>query len=394
MRTALLSTLFVGGLIGLTSLLAPFTGWPIGAAHRFQHIHLQSWSFIGGFVLGAGFRIVPQLSGTEPPDNQLPRLAGLLFAGATLIWVFVLPFAGWKTSIPGLAIAFASVIELVVWGIFVSMMFRALWNARKKGCWKGVVAAGLTGIYLCVLLNAIGWMSRVGWLDLAGTPMIRRGYMGFLFVGVPLLAMGICGRAIRQPEDPDWAYLCGVILVTTGTVAFSRVIPSDTLAYTGSMFILPGFVLFGYGISFHRQFDRLNIPGFSHGVVVAFSFVLAFALFFTLRTFTDVPFANRGMIHVWSIGFLTVLIVAFGTWIFPAAAGRTPINSPSTVVAIYILATGTLLRVLTPVLVSVTGGDGTVHLLLLLCGGLLQYTGIAVFAVTLWPNLPAVVEKA
>ena len=392
-RIALLSALLIGGLIGLTSLIAPYTGYPIDHAHRVQHIHLQTWYFIGGFVLGAGFRIIPQLTARPLPDLPVPQVASVLYVGSALIWVFALPFVLPDPGQGGLfLVSIALFIEMVVWGGFVVVLMNSLWFARKEGVWKGVAAAGLLVMFGCVLSNVVGWAGFSDVLDVIGMTWVRRGYMGFLFVGVPLLAMGICGRALRKKEDPDWAYMTGAALISLGTVAFAGIVRLPFLTTAGAILFLPGFIVFAYGIAFHRQFDRLNIPGFSHGVVVAFSFVMTVAVFYTLDQFTGVPLQTRGMIHVWALGFLTVLIVGFGTWIFPSAAGRVPINSYSTVMAVYVLGTGTLLRVLAPLINAAFGGAG-LYTILLLGGGVLQYTGIAIFAVALWPNLPRLVAK-
>jgi len=387
-RIALLSTLLIGGVIGLTSLIAPFTGWDIDQTHRLQHMHLQIWYFIGGFVLGAGFRIVPQLSGSGLPNSWGPPLAGLLYTVSGLLWIFAMPLLYPNPGDFHAVLTVGVLLESIVWSVFCGFLLYSICTSERSGVWQPVTCVALVVLLLSSAASAVGWsgITTQGSFDMEG---VRMGYRGFLFVGVPLLAMGISGRALRKKEDPDAPYLIGVFLIAFSMVSFAQLFQASWIQTAGLYTFLPGFALFAYGISFHRQYDRLNIPGFYHGVVVAFSFVLIFAVLYLLNWLLVVNVLYRGLIHVWALGFLTVLIVAYGTWIFPSAAGRTPINSPSSLVAIYLLAAGTLLRVFAPVIVTQTGATGPVFNQLLLAGGLLQYTGIAVFAVVLWPNLPS-----
>lgn len=394
-RTALLVMLLIGGLIGLTSLIAPFTGLPIDQGHRLQHIQLQVWYFIGGFVLGAGFRIIPQLTAQPLPDERIATVASMLYAISAAGWVFGFPFLFPDPGTGKWLFLGWQIMELLVWGSFVVCLLYCLYYSRQNGLWIGVVSAALVCIGLCSCLSFWGWLAGMNVLSIGlpgaagGVKWVRQGYMGLLFVGVPLLAMGISGKVLRKKRDPDWAYLCGVVLLLISLLSFSQVVSGDRIQEVGTVLFIPGALLLGWGIQFHKQGNRLNIPGFSHGVVVAFSFVFLFAVLHVLQVHFEVMIMYRGLIHLWAIGFLTTLIIAFGTWIFPSAAGRVPINSPSILIAIYTIAAGTMLRVLVPPGLQYGYLSSSMMDAGLFGAGLLQYTGVWIFAVALWPHLPS-----
>lgn len=393
-RVALLVFLLVGGLIGLTSLADPFTGYTIDTVHRSQHIHLQVWFFLGGFVLGAGFRIIPQFTGAEAMPRWAPALSAVFFGICAVLWIFVPPVLVHSSLSYSFFIPLISILEGLVWFLFAVTLLPCYFRARKKGVWRWVACAGTLAIGFFAAISMIQWVSLADPFQSAVTPWIRKSAFGFLFVGVPLLAMGICGRVLRKSGDSNLTYLSGVVVLVFSTLSFSGVAGAWIPEYLGSIAILPGFLLLGHGIQVHRQMNRLNIPGFIHGVIVAFSFIFIFSLLHTVVHWTSIAIPFREFVHLWGVGFLTVLIIGFGTWIFPSAAGNVPINSPSIPVSVYMVATGTLLRVTGPILGGMVGWTGSSREVLMFGGGLLQFTGVAVFAVALWRHLPPIYEPA
>ncbi len=390
-RLSLLTFLLVGGLIGLTALFSPFSGWFIDRSHRLLHIHLQTWFFIGGFLLGAGYRIIPQLTAVKLSGGTTPRIGSMFLLTSAVIWIFVIPLIWPPVGIWRHLVLLVVLLEGGVWFCYLFTLLPCVLTTTKEGAWTYVLAAGLTLVGLSFGVGAAGWIGHVYGSEMISVSLSAFGRESFLFLGVPAMAMGISGRVVGKKGDPVLPYVLGVGMVLLGFVPFLSLPGSLVAPVWLNYLLLPGFLLLAWGMRLDQARHRLNVPGFVHGVTVAFVFLGLFILLYYLRLTTDVPILRRGLLHLWVIGFLTILIIGYGTWIIPSAAGRVPINSPSIVIAVYVTGAGTLLRVLGPAgaFSGISIAYGSAYFTVLsFGGGLLQYTGVAIFTVALWPELP------
>ena len=383
-RTALFAFLVIGGPIGLSALLAPLTGRPLGIAHRLLHAHLQTAVFLGGFVLGVGLRFVPQLSGRQPGAARLRGAAAWAFAGAALAMVVAVPFQPWYPAVLGPFVAAAAGVELAVWLLFAVTAIRALAGARHAGPWRIVCGAGVVLLLAAAAIQTVGWTLFA--LRLAPGPGVAALFAGwrlFLFSGVPLLALGVAGRVLRRPGDGWLAYgaaaglvaLLGAGAVVPGAKALTGARALGLLALAG---LLP------VGLALPQQATRLRLAGFRHGVWIAFGFVGVYALLDAAGWLLEAPIPDRERLHVWAVGFLTTLVVAFGSWLVPAGAGASAVDERAVRRAVSLLAGGTLLRVGAYL---AAGGDALATLSF--GGGLLQYAGVAAFAMALRGRVPS-----
>ena len=410
LKTSLVLALTAGFGIGLLAVLGRAGGPDFGAYWLpliQAHGQVQLLGWVGLFVVGVAYHVVPRFRGVPPPSRRVALVTYALLLGAVLVRAVGQPLA---IAVPLPAVfTLAAVLQLAASALFAVTLMR--WLAPSRGRWEGyepylvaaggwLLVAGLLQIVVGARADAIGRGLVVG---LFAEPYLTAMFHGFVL----MVALGVTRRAIplfmglRPAHERLGVIACallnlGVALEAGGGVASAVAGPEPWrgLALLGTVGVFGGAVAFVLALRLYERAVMPPGPGQPRAhepyVRTAYGwllFALGLGAALTAWELVDGTPPSAGAAnaarHALALGFITLLIFGVGSRVVPVFGGvalwRRPLLAP-----IYgVFNVGVALRVVGELL----GGADALGRALVACSGLLGYAGLALFALVLWRTL-------
>lgn len=363
------------------------------------HGHGQLFGFLGLFIMGMAYHVVPRFKALPPPDRQLVFLSYGLVTLGVLLRLNAQPHPqGFLRAL----LAASGPMELAGAAIFASLIAGTLLRAReRREPFDRYLIAGalwfvaLSAIDTWLVIDAARNGERV--LDAAGNAaLLTAGVDGFVL----LFVLGVSFRvlpffmALPPTRAPfrDGAFAALLVAVPLRVVAvwapgFGDAPWASALNDATTFVVAAGVVAAVAGLRvFERSPEGATAPpappGFAAAVRVAYVWLLASAaldVYWRLRELEGgfTPFYAAGAVrHAALLGFATLMIMAVGYRTVPVFSGR-ELRWPAAIVPSFVLAgSGAVLRVAP---VALTTAPADLDFKLMTAGGFLLFAGLAVF---------------
>ncbi len=343
-----LALALVGGL-PLAVLVALGGGRDIGLGLRWAplvqaHGHLQLVGFVGVFIVGIAYHVLPRFKNTELRYPGLALASIGLLAGGVVLRTATQP---WADSDPiGALFVVSALIELAGALAFVVVVVSTLRSTPRKNYDRYLLAAVAWFAAASVAnLVVVGEVISDGVTTAAssrGTPLLEMYVFGFVI----LFILGVSVRVLPHflsLRPPRVQFLAPALLLFN-TALLARVGSGWLAAYTGwsnpdwlhtaAVYGMGAAVLsFAFALNLHRAAvradDGVTVGGHERLIRVAYVWlVIAFAI--------EVWYASRGLAgdfrpdfleqgaarHALAVGFFMQMIFGVGARALPAFAGR------------------------------------------------------------------------
>ncbi len=369
--TALVLTLAFGLTTGVAAALTDTYGALTGdgwLAMVQAHGHLQLFGFLGLFIMGMAYHVVPRFKGLGPLDGRLVLTSYALVAGGVLLRANTQPHAQqslrWFMGASG-------PIELAGGILFAALIVWTLLRSReRREPGDRVIVAACGFMVLSLAMNAYQVLdaarAHVRVVDLAGdTATLEAAIHGFIL----LFVLGVSFRVLpffmrlrpahaRLRDASLAALVVGVLARTAGLWAPDFTGASWAPDVVHAATLLEAAAILGF-IRSIRVFEGLD-PGTPEGastplfatiVRTAYAWLLiavALELYWQLREFDGAvtPYYAAGALrHTVVAGFATLMIAAMAYRTIPVFSGRA-LAWPRAVPAVFgFLLAGAALRV-------------------------------------------------
>lgn len=368
---SLLVTLTLGAVAGLSYHVRMGNGADVPISHRQIHGVTQIFGFALLYVMGIAFHAIPRMLGVPPAPRGLQRVA---FWG-TLLGVLLRnlgqPFAFFAF---GRVLSFAAGLLLATGGGFFALfVIRAALGARRGASGRRDPMTGFLVAASGFLLATLGMAVVQGaWTaatrdathpNALAEPLVHLGLSGTAlafvfafasrmlpaFLGAPPIRPG-AARAVLAALVPGVLLVAAAPAAPFATAAALRDAGSLLLAFAAVAFTVAHALPFGRG-----PLAAPAMPGTPEtGVRTAFGFLLVWAVLLAtgplLGRFAHLPVQSPwwtdAVRHVFTIGFLTLLIVAISFRVLPVFSGKTLWSPRLARVTYGLLVTSAALRLL------------------------------------------------
>jgi hypothetical protein len=408
LKAALLFTFTGGTALGAWALIVMALQGHLGGMARGviqMHGHYQLFGWVGLFVVGVAYHILPRLTAVPLPSYRMASWSFvLLTAGTVLRFAQALDPSPLRSAV----LLGGGLMEFLGCAIFAWTVGRilALQGARPAP-YKTYLALGT-----CWLLAAAGlnlahawWFSATGrfevpaWLNIPYLSVFLVGFVTFWILGVSLRTLPVFMGLRPRPQAAAALALplsLALLVLAIGEALFLRG-GSDAarvafgLGGLGVAACLAGFVL---ALGILSPWRDAPEPGADRGyekfIRLSYAWLLLSALM--LGTFSVLALLGRNMDHAYvgayrhalTVGFITTIMVGMALRIVPVFRG-VPLYSPALREAsFWLLAVGNVTRVLFQSL-SVPFGPSALRVAGI--SGVLELAALALFGFNLWKTM-------
>jgi metal-sulfur cluster biosynthetic enzyme len=409
--TALAIAVLGGFPLGILAALGG--GRDIGLGARWTplvqgHGHLQLVGFVGLFIVGIAYHVLPRFKNTA---LALPRLAlpsiALLALGAVLRAVSQ-PWA--DTDAVAALLVVSAVLELAGAGAFVAIVAATLARAPRKNYDRYLLAAGAWFV-AAAAANVVlaGEIARDGASVVAASrdgPLLEMYFFGF----VTLFVLGISIRvlphflSLRPPLvryfAPALALYSAGLLARVGSgwldayIDWSR---PDWLQAAGVYAMAAAVVLFAVSLNLHRPSvrDEGGAGAGAHERLIRTAYVwlviaLAIEVWYATKgvagDFRPDFLENGAARHALALGFVTQMVFGVGSRVLPVFAGKKLYSERPVTFAWVLINIATIQRVGHAI---IPWGSGTFRFDHIAAAGALALLALVAFAYnivrTAWP---------
>jgi uncharacterized protein involved in response to NO len=408
LKTSLLFTLTGGTALGAWALAMMALRERLGGVDRGViqvHGHWQLFGWVGLFVVGVAYHILPRLTGVP-----LPSLRAAAWSHGMLASGIVLRFS--QSLDPGLArdllLPLSAALEIAGVSLFAWTLWRILGaTPRPRPAWQRCCAHGTGWLLAASFLNAAhavdlvrsGRFEIAPWLNVPYLTVFLVGFVTFWIFGVSLrtlpVFMGLADRPrlaarIVLPLSAAVGLLAvaeGLFLKTGGDAA--RISFGVGSAAVGTIL-----ALFVFALGVLAPVATPPEPGADRGdgkfVRLAYAWLLlsgGMLLAFSWATLagTQLDHAYVGAYrHALTVGFITTLMAGMAMRIVPIFRGVPLYSTRMRDWTFWLLAVGNVIRVLFQAL---SAAAGPAWLRVAGVSGILELAALVLFAVNLWKTM-------
>jgi hypothetical protein len=410
LKTSLVLALSAGFGVGLLAVLSRAGGPSLGAfwlplVQAHGQVQLLGW--VGLFVVGVAYHVVPRFCGAAPPSDRVTLTTYGLLLGAVLVRAVAQPLAVvWP--VPG-AFTLAALLQLTASALFAATLLRWLVPARRR--WEGyepyLVASGVWWVVAGVLAVAMAVPTDAARGAIVASPLAGAYLHVTLYGFVLLAALGVTRRAIPlfmglRPTSARlamgaWLALNAAVALGAGGALGAALAPAavwDAASQVAAWLALAGAGAF---VAALHLFERAPSPpgaGQPRGhepyiraaygwLLVALGLGAALALREVLTGEAAGPGAVAAARHAFALGFVSLLIFGMASRVVPVFGG-VRLWQPWLLAPLFVAFNlGVLLRVAGELL----GNQDALARGLVAASGLLGFAGLALFALVLWRTL-------
>ncbi len=417
-KTAIVVALTAGCTLGALALAAMALAGAVGntwPAVVQAHGHAQIFGWVGLFIMGVAYHVLPRLKATDLHARPLAAASFWLLTAGLTVRTFAQPLA---TAAPfaGLVVLSAA-LEVAAAAIFAHVIWRTLRaNPAVAEFWDRYVLASAVWFVVTALatLALAALMAREGRdiippaFDAAYLHMALWGFPGVMILGISLrtipLFMGL-RRANQNAFLPVFWLLNGGIAVHGLLPLLASLVGLQVPAWlvaagASAEFIAAAAFVYHLNLFRPRALDTADEPGVARDyekfIHAAYAWLLAAATLGAGYAIAEavtgeaVPHALVGAYrHALTVGFISMIIVGMAARIVPVFHGQ-PLFSPRLLgVSFILLNAGNLTRVLSQPLADFVGGP---FFTTMGVSGFVEVAALALFGLNLWRTMDADAE--
>ncbi len=407
----LMTSLAIALVVGVTSgIAAAMTGGGWGAlrgeawlALVQTHGHVQVFGYLGLFIMGIAYHVLPRFKGQPPPGRRIVLGSyALMLSGVTLRMLAQPHGQGFLRWMLGAS----APLELAGAGIFAWYVARGFWRARdKREGFDRYVVAGAGWLVLALAINAYlviraavrGERLLPAAGDAALLEAVAYGFVVFFVLGVSFRALPffLSLRPVHaRLRDAAFAMLIVAVplrVAATWAPQFTAAGWARDATYASTFAAALAIVAAVVALRVFEPADGAAPPveaqpAYRPMVQVAYAWLLAgvsLDVYWRLRELDGgyTPMYAAGAVrHAFLLGFATLMIMAMAYRVVPVFSGR-PLRWPTLVPASFgLVGAAAVLRV-APVALTLT--PSPLDFKLLTAGGVLLFFGLGVFAAEL-----------
>jgi hypothetical protein len=405
---------FIGSSLALALLLGISTGaWTLFqmsfvvgtvlSSHIEIHGHVQILGFAGLFIAGIALFALPRILGAAPPSRRLQTIVLAGLGGGVLLRALGQPLTPWAAGralclLSG-ALELAGGLVFASWVVATARGLARVGDPLARHALAGGFYAGVTAVLSA--LQAF-WLS--GHVDPSLPVPLREafgfaGLYGFALAFVYAFASRMVPVQIGLPPVKRWqrsAAILQALGVLFALAAFalydSEPVLSRRLELAAYLAVAVSAISYVAASGLYRRSARTDGPRPRRALRLPVAALLLWSLLVFSAAVYEIAagtYAPRlvwdGARHLFTIGFLTLLIVVLGSRIVPTFAGRPPAPAWLDTWAIGLVALSAGLRLLqVPVGLGVAG---PVFYRLAGISGFVAFAGLSVFAYGLFRAL-------
>lgn len=408
LKAALLFTFTGGTALGAWALVLMALRGQLGGIGRGLiqvHGHYQLFGWVGLFVVGVAYHILPRLSAMALPSYRLASLSFVLLVAGTILRAGqALDPGDARTAV----LLFGALLEVAGCGIFAWTVARILLpQAARLEAYQGYLLAGTAWLVVASLLNlshALYLSSRAvfevpPFLNVPYLTVFLVGFVTFWILGVSLRVLpGFMGLETL----PSVAWL--LVIPLTLSVTVMAIGESSYLAgggdaarvafATGGLMLAVCLAAFTWALGIFGRSAAAAEPGLDRGyekflrlgyawLVISGGMLAVFSVL-ALRG-ADMNHALVGAYrHALTVGFITTVMVGMACRIVPVFRGVPLYSTALREWSFWLLAAGNVIRVLFQML---SGLFGPVWLRVTGVSGVLELSALLLFGLNLWKTM-------
>jgi len=374
-------------------------------SHLQLHAHVQLLGFAGLFILGVALHALPRILGAAPPSRRVlfTVLAGV--GGGALLRAFGQPLAPWPTgrflSLLSGAFELAGVFAFLGWALPVLAVRRSFGDPLSLhvllGSLWAVLAAVLSGAQALFLAGHAESEIPGALVE----PFYAVALYGLVLSFVFAFASRMVPAFLSLPRPTPKSARSVAALQAAGVLFLAAAWIPDLVPTASRGFVLAGTLLLAAAILLFLAAGRILAPfakapgGLS--LRAPFAFLGLFAAISVATSIGELSGASvhkfvwDGARHVYTIGFLTLLVVRMSLRVVPAFTGRALARPRQARVALAFVGAAAVVRALQ---IPVALGWGGLPLYRLVgTTGIFATAGLLLWAhvlvATLWPRAKA-----
>jgi uncharacterized protein involved in response to NO len=407
LKAAMLFTFSGGTALGAWALAKMALRGQLGGLERGiiqVHGHFQLFGWVGLFVVGIAYHILPRLTGVPFPSYRAASASFVLLVAGTLLRTAQAldPSVVRSTLLLG-----GGAMELAGCGIFFWIVTRIL--SRQPGrlqAYQNYLVLGTAWLGISVVLNLSHAYYLVvrrtfevpPYLNIPYLTVFLVGFVGFWILGVSLrtlpVFMGLRTRpalaaALPLPATLAVALLAvgeGMLLAGGGSTARLLFgigglgLAAILALYTWSLGILGPAGEREPGVD--RRYEKFMRLGYVW-LLISGAMLAIFSLLALAGRDMDHAFVGAYR-HALTVGFITTIMVGMASRIVPIFRGVELYSKRFLEATFWLLAVGNLIRVLFQ---SLSGWFGPPMLRIAGVSGILELAGLLLFGINLWKTL-------
>ncbi len=341
LKGALALTLTLGAGSGMFYLYRIAAGADVPVSHRQLHAHSQILGFAALAIMGIAFHVLPRRLGAAAAPRRLESAVLWLMVAGVVLRNLGQPFAFFA---PGRAACLASgLLEAAAGTLFTIHVVETV--RRRDDAMVPFLRASCTFLLATLALSVVQGAWIAGQRDATlpahlTEPFNALALHGFLLSWVFGFALRMVPSFLGLPPPKRWTGPVTLTLLSAG-VSLSGVTALPALAAAAPVLrdLGAGLVAvsaLAYGIGLGVPWRRATVPGRSDdaksgtAIRLAFGALVLWALLVLgavaaarLSSFpAQNPWWNDAARHLFTVGFLTLLMVGVGTRLLPVFTGR------------------------------------------------------------------------
>ncbi len=305
-------------------------------SHLQLHAHVQLLGFAGVFILGVALHALPRILGAVPPSSRVLLTVLLGVGGGALLRAFGQPLAPWAAgrflSLLSGAFELAGVLAFLAWALPVLAVRRSFadplsLHALLGSLWAALAAvlSGAQSIFLAGHAESElpgGLVEPFYAIALYG--LVLSFVLGFASRMVPAF-LGLPRPTAKSARPVAALQATGVFLLAAAWIPGLTPTASRAFVLAGTLFLAAAILLFLAAGRILAPFSKA--PG-ALSLRAPFAFLGLFAAISVAATIGELSGASvhkfvwDGARHVYTIGFLTLLVVGMSLRVVPAFTGR------------------------------------------------------------------------
>jgi uncharacterized protein involved in response to NO len=428
LKSALLFTLTGGTGLGAWALIMMAMRGRLGGMERGiiqVHGHWQLFGWVGLFVVGIAYQILPRMTGIPLPSHR--AVVGS-FVALTLGAVLRVGQSFDPSALRTALVYGSATLELVGCAIFAWTVARILSSQQGRlAPYQRYVALGTAWLVVAALLNLAhardllrsGRFEVAAWLNVPYLTVFLVGFVTFWILGVSLktlpvfmrldcrprlatalalpLAAAVAVTAVSEAlflrgggDTARIAFGLGGIAVAAGLVAFTWALGILSPALEDGVSGIAG-MTGGTGPGVMARLPGVD-PGYEKFVRLAYVWLVLAGLMlvaFSIVTLRGLPLDHAyigAYRHALTVGFITTMMMGMAYRIVPVFRGVALWSTRLREITFWLLAVGNVIRVLFQ---SLSAAAGPVWLRVAGISGVLELAALVLFAVNLWKTMDA-----
>ena len=408
LKAALLFTFTGGATLGAWALILMALRGQLGGIGRGLiqvHGHFQLFGWVGLFVVGVAYHILPRLTGVPLPSYRLASASFVaLVAGTLLRTAQSLDPSNLRSAM----LIGGALVELLGCVLFAWMVLRLL--AVQPGplrTYQAYLAFG-TGWFLVAAVLSLGHAAYLArnaamevppWLNIPYLTAFLIGFVVFFILGVSLRTLPVFMGLRVRTEAAALLAVPLTVATTMMTLGEASYLAGGGAAARvtfglGGLGVALGLVAFTWALGILRRADTVREPGIDRGyekfLRLGYAWLVLSAAM--LATFSVLAIAGRDMDHAYvgayrhaiTVGFITTVMVGMASRIVPVFRGVPLYSAALRDLSFWLLAVGNIMRV---VFQSLSAVAGPAWLRVAGASGVLELGALLLFGINLWKTL-------